>query len=183
MAGTDRPWLSFTDRGEGTAAAALRGWFKALQHDSGERAGLRRCDTTLTCAFRPSFHDLRRALATYGKADDDALAVVAVLVATVREDTVGAAVPRRLWGPDKDKPLFSELRLQRLLQEGGADDILRQLRRALAIVGNKADIADLAHWAYSLAHPALHDRAARDFAYAYYGALGPANAPANSDAA
>lgn len=188
MASTDRPWVSFKERGEGTAAAILRDWFRSLEEDRGERAALRRSDDPAACAFRPAFHRLRRRLSALGKVNDDALAVVAVLVAGVRKDAYGAPFPRRLWGGNKDKPVLSELRLQRLLQEGAAEDVLRQLRRALAMVGNEADVADLAHWAYRLAQPALRDRAARDFAYAYYGAVGPmdgepADTSTTSDAA
>jgi CRISPR type I-E-associated protein CasB/Cse2 len=110
-----------------------------------------------------------------------ALALVAVSTARVKVDRegrfeAGVRLPKALRGREA-RPLFSELRLQRLLEERDPADLCRQLRRALAQVKGKADPRDVAHWAWGLAHPRLHDRTARAFAYAYYGAEAPGTPP------
>lgn len=177
-------WLSFKDRGEGTAAHALYSWWAGLDlRDRGGRAALRRLNEPADCVFQSSYHDLRQKLAAFGNADPEALAAVAILVASVRDGTVRGTFPRRLRGTVADRAVFSELRLQRLVQVGSAGDTVRQMRRALAMLDNKADVADLAHWAYQLAHPVLREQAARAFAYEYFGAVVRDTKPAAADAA
>lgn len=170
-----KTYLSFASKEEGSEAVdVLRAWRRdLLEHHRGERAALRRLDEPADCAFRPAFHDLRRRLAKFGEVNREALAVVAILAACLRTDSPGRSLPRRLRG-DGDRPAFSELRLQRLVESDTPADILRQMRRALAVLDNEADLGDLAHWAYRLVVPGLHDHTARDLAYTYYGALEPA---------
>lgn len=174
MAEAATKYLSFAEKGEGSAVEVLRAWRRGLlEHHRGERAALRRLDEPADCAFRPAFHDLRRRLSGFGQHNREALALVAILAACLRTDSPGWSLPHRLRG-DKERPAFSELRLQRLVEEDSPADLLRQMRRALAALGNEADLADLADRAYRLAVPGLRERAAREFAYAYYGALEPA---------
>lgn len=172
MTDAEKPWLSFDDPDGAAAAGVLWRWWTALQKDTGARAALRRVSNPADAAFQPAFHALRRKMLEVGRVNDDALAVVAVLAASVRAEAPGR-LPERLGASKGDRPLLPELRLQRLLQEDAADDLLRLMRRVLAMIDNRADIADLARWVYPLAVPGSHDGAARRFAYAYYGAVAP----------
>jgi CRISPR system Cascade subunit CasB len=190
MTDADKPWISFDDP-DGAAVGVLRRWWTVLQTDTGARAALRRVSNPADCAFQPAFHALRRKMLAVGRVNDDALAVVAVLAAGVRAEARGG-LPDRLGAPQGDRRVLPELRLQRLLQAEEPDETLRQMRRALAILDNRADIADLARWSYALAVPGLHESTARRFAYAYYGAVAPdpgdqgttdADADADADAA
>lgn len=167
-------YLCFWKDGEATAAGeALVAWHAKLKDEPGLRAALRRVEHPDDCAFIPGFHALRLGLMRHGTIAPTQLAVAVALAAHVREHRGAGRLPQRLRGGRDDRPLLSDIRLRRLLAEEEPGEILRLLRRALAMVDGPLDVAEMAEWARRLTTPALHDRAAREFAYAYYGALSP----------
>lgn len=170
-----RSYLTFTDRrGTPTAAGeALVAWHADLRKDKGLRAALRRVRHPDDCAFIPGFHDLRRDLKAHGHIDPETLAVAAALVAHVKEHRPGVPLPARLRGDRDERAPLSDLRLRRLLVEEDPAELLRFLRRAVHILDASVDLPDMAERVRRLCTPVLHDAAARDFAYAYYGALTP----------
>lgn len=179
-----REYLFFTDRhGAPTAAGeALVDWHKGLKDDRGLRAALRRVRHPDDCAFIPGFHELRRAVAAHGYVDPQTLAVIAALVAHVKDHRPGVSLPARLRGKQGERPPLNDMRLRRLLVEEDTAELLRLLRRAVHILDAAVDIPDMAERVKRLCTPILHDAAARDFAYAYYGALTPEERGAGDDA-
>ncbi|SOD99426.1 type I-E CRISPR-associated protein Cse2/CasB [Caenispirillum bisanense] len=167
-------YLCFWKDGEATpAGAALIAWHAELKDATGLRAALRRVEHPDDCAFIPGFHALRLKLGVGTGRVATSLAVAVALAAHVRQHRSGGRLPQRLRGGRDDRPLLSDIRLRRLLAEEDPAEILRLLRRALAMLDGPLDVAEMAQWALRLTSPVTHDRAAREFAYAYYGALSP----------
>lgn len=125
-------------------------WWRELQPDParkrpGDRAALarlRRAATPIEAAEEPATIDLARRLhaTEHGL---ELVALCAAVIAHVREDdTLPAA--RRLGGGTDGRPLVSLLRFRRLIQAETAADRLIQFRRAVALAGQKLNVADLA---------------------------------------
>lgn len=160
----DKPNLDFRKE---EAAGVLRSWWQDLQKQPGDRAALRRAEGVVDVAFVPAFHGLRRRVSGF-RYDADALASVAIVLANLRE-TERRDFARAL-GTPADHPPLSQLRLRRLLQAEGSDEVVRNVRRAVQILKGRADPVTVASAVYRLSVPGLRDQAARDFAYAYFDA-------------
>jgi len=130
----------------------LREWWESLDQNRGERAELRRCETPNEILPAKAFHRLCRLLPEWERRDLLALAVVAGVLAHVKESAYGS-FPRQLGTPKEgsDKPLFSELRFQQLLASDGHAEFFQRLRRAIQQADGVADVCLLAdgilHWA------------------------------------
>lgn len=135
----------------------LRSWWQALEHDRGERAYLKRSATLTEILLSPAFHRLLNQLGRdkvppyrYPK-----LAVIAGLVARIKRES-GQKLGTQMGssGSSASKSSVSEPRMRRILavdgREADLDELYTQLRRALALLDEEANIADLAaiiwHW-------------------------------------
>nr|WP_298379543.1 type I-E CRISPR-associated protein Cse2/CasB [uncultured Halomonas sp.] len=114
----------------------------------GVRAILRRCEApeaaVLTEGFRKLWHMLEKEapsseLPKYKQRDMQAWACVATVLAELRNEQSGASLGRQLAQQKEStgKPQLSELRFQQLQQSHSADELVRRLRRALALIGHK----------------------------------------------
>lgn len=166
-----KPWFSLAasrgDEAQGAARTAVRRWWASLEHHRDERAELKRAADVAACVLLPGYHRLRLAVAEHVAADPDALAAVAMVLAALRADQPGHRLPTAL---ARNERRLGVLRLRRLLEANGPVEVARLLRRFLPLLDGSADALDVARWAYALSLPALHDRAARDFAFDYYDA-------------
>jgi len=137
--------------------STLRSWWQELEHDRGERAYLKRSATLTEILLSPAFHRLLNQLGRdkappyrYSK-----LAVIAGLVARIKHET-GEKLGTQMGSPGSSarKSSVSEPRMRRILavdgRETDLDELYTQLRRALALLNDEANIADLAaiiwHW-------------------------------------
>lgn len=154
---------------------AAQWWYSALA-DTGPgrkaRAELRRCDSPADALLVPATHDLHRALGGGMAHRGDRLALIAVALANVRETGKETA-------PERMGEALSALRFQSLLRTTEPAALIRPLRRALAQIDNRANVAalagDLFHW---------NERTRERWAFAYYGAAlpQPAATPDTADA-
>ncbi|WP_202980299.1 type I-E CRISPR-associated protein Cse2/CasB [Marinobacter fonticola] len=119
------------------------------------RAELKHCgrvdDVLLTEAFRTLWFSLGDR-ETYSTNDMLAWATVAAVVATIRTHDESRSFAAAL-GSQKEKtgkPHVSELRFAQLQKSGDADTFLRRCRRAVALLGNQANVMSVAdsvlHW-------------------------------------
>lgn len=111
--------------------------------DRGALARLRRCATVMEAASEPATIALCRRLG--GQVSElDRAALIAAVLAHVREDTHGLPVARQI-GVQQDGPAaMSDLRFRRLLQEETDDERLIAFRRLVALAGRKLNVSDLA---------------------------------------
>ena len=140
----------------GPQAAA---WWRELQPkdgqgerrsgDRGALARLRRCATVMQAASEPATLALCRKLAA-GEAGLDRVALLAAVLAHVREERFDLTVARQIGVQQDNTAAMSDLRFRRLLQADTPDERLIGFRRLVALAGRKLNVADLAaglwHW-------------------------------------
>lgn len=150
-------------------AVALRAWHQELltQPHRGDRARLRRAGTIEEAAMLPAFHGLLRRLGLAPTAPPRslaALAAVAALSAAVDPDDRGTPLGQTLGRPREGSASarVSEGRFRRLLESDGLEQRFADLRRIVALIGGKADLAELAGAAYDWT-PARRRRLAYDY--------------------
>jgi CRISPR system Cascade subunit CasB len=147
-------------------------WYKYLdERDRGGRAELRRCESADAVVFIPAFHALVERLDAKGDAlgapDLRGLARVALCAARVRREPgradIGAAYTlAAALATGEGGAALSELRFRRLLEGADPDDALKQLRRAIDLLGGNVSLRDVAAAAFDF-NSALRKRWAFDY--------------------
>lgn len=139
------------DKPDHKSAALLVAWWQQLENDKGERAALRRAASLTEVMLSPTFMRLLRALRNQGYAIGNGniqlskIAALAGLAARVKAQTdVGLAAHMGTPKPGGSTPAFSELRLRRILACDDIEELYTLLRRALALLSDQANLADLA---------------------------------------
>jgi CRISPR system Cascade subunit CasB len=169
-------------------------WWKQLQpsktddngYSRGDRAALaklRRCSTWVEATAEPQTNVLFRMLGKQKEADLPRVAVLASVLAHVREDDKSRKVADGIGkrpGDDNTEAILSENRLRRLLTATGDDEILSAFRRLVAIMGRTANVADLADNILYWDHPETGDRTRVRFAFNYWKAGSAAPSPAQA---
>lgn len=157
--------------------ALLGGWWQQLESDKGERAALRRAASLTEVMLSPAFMRLLRTLRNQGYAvgNNDVplskIAAIAGLAARVKAPAdAGLATRMGTPQPGGSMPAFSELRLRRILACDDIEELYTLVRRALALLGDQANLADLAATVWNWAP--LDDKRPYDprrrLAYDYY---------------
>ena len=143
-------------------------WWNGLRDGSGRHraslAHMRQAHTPLDIVQEPAALLLVTRLRPFG-CDDDRVAILAGVLALVREDQK-ALVPRALGRSsldDERSARLSEGRFRRLMQ-ADADELLPQMRRLVQLAGGTANVRDLAdgilYWG---------DRVRKKWTFEYYG--------------
>lgn len=140
----------------------LLSWWHGLRADTSGRAALRRAPDITAVVMLPAYQHLHRRLRAAGWNEpwrDDQLAAAAGLLAHVREHSE-ATLPAAM--SEGDKPPVSPLRFMRLLESPDTDALFTGLRRALPLIGHRADVlqltTDVVNWG---------DAVKKRWAYAY----------------
>lgn len=119
------------------------GKLKPRSGDRGALARLRRCATVMDAASESATLALCRRLGMR-EADLDRAALLAAVLALVREERFDLLVARQI-GVQQDGPaVMSDLRFRRLLQADTLDEQLIGFRRLVALAQRKLQVADLA---------------------------------------
>ena len=168
------------------AGTAYR-WWNALQptqHEHGTTPGdratlarLRRSGNPLALAVEPATADLFRKLQfESAKASERSLdrdiataAVLAGILAHIRKP-VGGSLARAMGAKKSDRAVVSAARMKRFMAAREPEDVLRQYQRILAMLGDAADVRDVAENVLAwLDSSPSGDRARTRFAFAYHG--------------
>lgn len=167
------------DKPNHKSAALLVAWWQQLEHDKGERAALRRAASLTEVMLSPAYIRLLRTLrgSNYAISNHNLplakIAAIAGLTARVKEPAKeGLAQRMGTPKPGGSTPAFSELRLRRILACDDIEELYTLLRRALALLSDQANLADLAATIWNWVP--LDDKRAYDprrrLAYDYYAA-------------
>jgi CRISPR system Cascade subunit CasB len=143
-------------------------------------AKLRRAHSWVEAAAVPETITLFRMLEKKHERDLPRVAVVAAVLAHVREENKNGSVAGSIGKAPNDsdtRAVLSELRLGRLLSVSGDDDILIAFRRLVALMGKTANVADLAEQILYWDHREWGDRRRVSFAFNYWQAGDAAPAP------
>lgn len=144
-----------SDATEDESFGVLKDWWRDLENDKGERAALRRAASLTEVMLSPAFHRLLNRLRQAGYAVPEGrfpkLAAIAGLAARLKDAEGGPlggdmGTPK----PGGTKARVAELRLRRLLACNDLEELYTLLRRVLALLDDRARLADLAttiwHW-------------------------------------
>ena len=131
----------------------IKEWWLWLHSDRarGERAKLRRCQTPQEVLTQKGFLKLGKRLPDWQKYHLFGLATVAGILSHVKTE-IPLRFPEQLGKAKEgtDKPVFSELRFQKLLSASDAEEFYKSLHRAVKQAGEKANpvlFADgILHW-------------------------------------
>lgn len=160
------------------------GWWKSLQpgDDNGLRgdratlARLKRASSILEAMSEPAGAGLYRRLAfTNAERDGPRVALIAAVLAHVRDDDRSLPLARAIGAPrggEDSQQRVTPLRFKRLVAAREPDDMLIAFRRVVAILGDKANVFDLARTLLAFTDPIDNraDIARTHFAFAYHGA-------------
>lgn len=137
-----------------------------ISGDSAALARLRRASME-TAAVEPATIVLFESLAKKSSYDLGRVAVLAGVLACVRESTKGPVA--RAIGPNTEgEALVSPLRMRRLLAAKGDDAIMTAFRRLVAQMGGKASVSDLARNVLLWDRDETGDNQRMRFAFDYY---------------
>ena len=128
---------------------ALSTWWDQLQDRNGDRAELRRAQTVADVVLLPVFQRTCVRFSPYFKHERDGswqlrLAAILGLLAHVRHSNPEQSLAIQMAG---NPPVVSELRFRRLIQRNRADLYVSMIR-ILRMLGNKANLYDLADSVY-----------------------------------
>lgn len=150
MTDHNKPLYPFPQRrSDDPSFTILRAWWMRLEDDKGERAALRRAANLTAVMLSPAFHrllnELRRAGFPISESRYLKLAAIAGLAARVKsEDDESLAKSMGSSKSGGGKAAVSELRMRRLLACDDIEELHTLLRRALALLDNRTNLADLA---------------------------------------
>nr|WP_276643261.1 type I-E CRISPR-associated protein Cse2/CasB [Siccibacter turicensis] len=131
--------------------SALSAWHSDLNTQQGRRlrASLRRSHTLNEVYLSEGFRSLLLRTHTLWKRENQAwrftaLAIVAALAAHVSETSTATPFAAQLAQEKGHRQVMSVLRFQRLLAVRSHEELLRQLRRAVQLLGGNVNLLDLA---------------------------------------
>ena len=160
-------------------------WWQDLKPDPdrdhrGDRAALarlRRADSIAAAMMDPATLDLFRRCAATHLSDLPKVALVAGVLAHVREDNRAMLVARQIGPTETDRPetaAFKPLRFRRLIEADDPEECLIAFRRMVGIADRQLHVPDLAralaHWTDRLRGPEIKRR----WIFAYWNATLPA---------
>lgn len=157
----------------------LLSWWRQLEQDKGERATLRRAASLTEVMLNPAYIRLLRELrnAKFAISNHDQplskVAAIAGLVARIKEEpNPNEGLAKRMGSPKPGSTAatVSELRLRRLLACDDLEELYTLLRRLLAQLDDRANLADLAAivWNWSPLDDKWPYDPRRQLAYDYY---------------
>jgi CRISPR system Cascade subunit CasB len=136
-------------------AADARRWWQLLQRtlngrpnpkaDPGALARLRHCAAPVEAMCEPVTLDLFRRPRRSTPKDLPRVAVIAMVLAHVRDDAPGQKAIQAVGKTrERAEPKLSRLRFRRLLACRDDDELAREMRRFVALAGGTVNIGDLA---------------------------------------
>lgn len=168
----EKKWIKFREGEE--ARDILLEWRKELSKHTGDRAALKRARTPLDVAQVGFYHVLVKRLRKAGyqitQNNRDAIAIAAALVARIRTHVSVSpfACQMSVYKRGTKTPLISKMRLRRILMAEkpteNPENLLMELSSAIRIMGERANITDLAESVIN-----WNDYTRRDWLYRYHG--------------
>lgn len=135
----------------------------------GALARLRRAATPVESVLDPEARSLVRRIGVNSSQRPERVARLASLLAHVREDDQRNKVAFALGGSEEELRLMKPVRFRRLMLSESDDDLYLALRRAISMLGRKANVRDLSHAWLNWHHPMMGERIRIQWTFAYVG--------------
>jgi CRISPR system Cascade subunit CasB len=139
---------------------------KGKSRNRGARAQLRRCSEPTEVFFCPGFHGLLGALRAEDWHNREAAAVIAGVLAHVKDNASGTSFPAQMAAPkaeSRTRAVVPGLRFRRLIQAKAREDLHMPLIRVVRLLNGAANVADLADSVFFWG-----EKVRRDWACSYY---------------
>lgn len=156
-------------------AAIIKKWWEDLKENRAARAKLRHAGSLQSALRQQATYDLANRLGAKLQ-DMPTIALIAAVLACVREDTPDISVARALGSP-QEQPLCSGLRFERLIDAAEGDAQITAFRRTLALLSNCANVKNLASSLLQWNNPSWGERYRQKWLYDYFKADNPAQNP------
>lgn len=155
--------LSFAPNSD--AHGILLKWWRELDDSRGDRAALRRCHNSMEIAFNPAFHRLRWMLNKFSYVNYESVAVVAGVLAHVKENDESTLFATQMAMPKSGSTnaRVSGLRFRRILKVQNNGDLFEPLIRVVRMLDGNVNILSLAKGIYW-----WNDFTRKDWAFEYY---------------
>ncbi len=148
-AAKENPAPEGKDKNDDVGDVCYRWWRQALGPETGRgraaRARLRKAASAVEAIQVEETFELYKALDR--KPDTETLALIAISLAQIKENTAQKAA-ERFGRKNGDTRLLSDLRFQRLVRTPDPAELVTPLRRALKVIDDRANICDLARDLY-----------------------------------
>ncbi len=119
-------------------------WWKSLSENRGDSAELRRCHNLTEVFFCPAFHRLYQSLLSEGKVRREALALIAVTLAHVKEDISGVTFAQQMGeGRPGQITSISEARFRKLIRCESYPDLFLPVTRIIRMLNGTVNIDDV----------------------------------------
>lgn len=146
------------------ACQVLLDWWKDLDNNRGDRAGLRRCHNTVDIVFNPVYHKLWLNLNKLGFRNRDSIALIAGVLANVKSHQGGESFPAQMANvKDGSNPQVSGLRFKRLLKVKDKEEFFSSIVRIVKLMDGNVNVCNLANSLYW-----WNDITKKEWAYSYY---------------
>lgn len=146
------------------ACQALLTWWRDLDNNRADRADLRRCHNTVDVVFNPAYHKLWLALNKLGFGNRDSVAVIAGVMAHVKNHQAGESFASQMASvKDGSNAQVSGLRFKRLLKIKDKEELFSSIVRIVKLMDGNVNACNLANSLYW-----WNDITKKEWAYSYY---------------
>lgn len=127
----------------------IHSWWKGLSENRGDSAELRRCHDLTEVFFCPAFHRLYQSLLADGKVKREALALIAVTLAHVKEDISGVSFAQQMGEKKTGQTSFiSEARFRKLIRCESYPELFLPVTRIIRMLNGAVNIDDVVRKLY-----------------------------------
>jgi len=137
----------------GTTALA---WWSNLKKDKGGKAQLKRCGDPSEVFFCLPFHELHVRLAAWSSRQKETAAVMAVVLAHVKDDTSSRdarSFAAQMAARKGERAAVHGLRFRRLIQIKDREELFKPLIRIVRLLDGTVNVGDLAYSIWQWEHP------------------------------
>jgi len=122
----------------------IHSWWEGLSDNRGDSAELRRCHNLTEVFFCPAFHRLYQSLLPHGMVRREALALIAVTLAHVKEDISNVTFAQQM-GESRIglTPSVSEARFRKLIRCESYTDLFLPVTRIIRMLNGTVNIDDV----------------------------------------
>jgi CRISPR system Cascade subunit CasB len=146
------------------ACQALLTWWKNLDNNRGDRAGLRRSHNTVDIVFNPSYHKLWLSLNKLGFGNRDSVALIAGVLAHVKNHQSNESFAAQMANAKNgSNAQVSGLRFKRILKIQDKEELFSSIVRIVKLMDGNVNACNLANSLYW-----WNDITKKEWAYSYY---------------
>ncbi|MDX8551210.1 type I-E CRISPR-associated protein Cse2/CasB [Methanospirillum sp. J.3.6.1-F.2.7.3] len=142
----------------------IHSWWRGLSENRGDSAELQRCHDLTEVFFCQAFHRLYMSLLSEGTVRREALALIAVSLAHVKEDISGVTFAQQM-GESKSvqTPQISQMRFRKLIRCESYSELFLPVTRIIKMLNGAVNIDDVVKKLYF-----WNEKSRKDMTFEYF---------------